>query len=80
MNPKKPPTASVRIREETYARIAADGVTNGRKGVDVVEAMASLWFELTPAERAMRLGVRQPKPEQAVDAGGRSVGAYLASS
>lgn len=80
MNPKKPPTASIRIREETYARIAADGVTNGKKGVDVVEAMAVLWFELTPAERAMRLGARQPKPEQAVDAEGRSVGAYLASS
>ena len=55
-------------------------MTNGKKGVDVVEAMAVLWFELTPAERAMRLGARQPKPEQAVDAAGRSVGAYLASS
>ena len=80
MNPKKPPTASVRIREETYAKIAMDGVTNGKKGVDVVEAMAVLWFELTPAERAIRLGARPPKAEQAFDASGRAVGAYLASS
>lgn len=80
MNPKKPPTASVRIREETYARIAADGVANGRKGVDVVEAMASLWFELTAAERAMRLGARTAMPGQEVDAGGRTVGSYLSSS
>jgi hypothetical protein len=79
MNPKKPPTASVRIREETYARIAADGVNNGRKGVDVVEAMATLWFELPPAERAIRLGIVPPKPAQVFDAGGRAMGAYLSS-
>ena len=80
MNPKKPPTASVRIREETYAKIAVDGVANGKKGVDVVEAMAALWFELTPAERSIRLGARPPKAEQAFDAAGRAVGAYLSSS
>lgn len=80
MNPKKPVTASVRIREETYARLAADGVVNGVKSIDVVEAMALLWFELTPTERAMRLGSRPKVEAQTEDAGGRKVGAYLASS
>jgi len=80
MNPKKPITASVRIREETYARIASDGVLNGVKSIDVVEAMATLWFELTPTERAMRLGSRPRVEAQSEDAGGRKVGAYLASS
>lgn len=79
MNPKKPPTASVRIREETYARIAADGVVNGKKGVDVVEAMAALWFELPAVERAIRLGARPPEPKAAYDAGGRKMGEYLSS-
>lgn len=80
MNPKKPVTASVRIREETYARLAADGVANGVKSIDVVEAMATLWFELMPTERAMRLGGRPKLESQTTDAGGRQVGAYLSSS
>jgi hypothetical protein len=80
MNPKKPVTASVRIREETYARLAADGVLNGVKSIDVVEAMAALWFELTPTERAMRLGSRPKVPSQTEDSNGLKVGAYLASS
>jgi len=80
MNPKKPNTASVRIREETYAKIAVDGVSNGVKSIDVVEAMATLWFELTATERAMRLGTRQPIESQETDARGRKVGSYLASS
>jgi hypothetical protein len=80
MNPKKPMTASVRIREETYARIAMDGVANNVKSIDVVEAMALLWFELTPTERAIRLGTRPRIESQKVDAGGRVMGAYLASS
>lgn len=80
MNPKKPVTASVRIREETYARLAADGVLNGVKSIDVVEAMATLWFELTPTERAMRLGSRPKLESQTTDASGRMVGAYLSSS
>jgi len=80
MNPKKPTTASVRIREETYAKIALDGVNNGVKSIDVVEAMATLWFELTPTERAIRLGIRPKIDTQSVDAAGRTMGAYLASS
>lgn len=80
MNPKKPTTASVRIREDTYARIASDGIQNGCKSIDVVEAMASLWFELTPTERAIRLGARPAIESQAVDLAGRKMGAYLASS
>lgn len=77
MNPKKPQTVSVRIREDTYARLAADGVTNGVKGVDVVEAMALLWFELTPTERAMRLGNRPKIESQKTNALGQEMGDYL---
>ena len=79
MNPQKPLTASVRIREETYAKIAVDGVKNNVKGVDVVEAMATLWFELTPVERAMRLGTRPPVTSQEFDAAGNKMGAYLSA-
>jgi hypothetical protein len=79
MNPKKPLTASVRIREETYAKIAVDGVKNNVKGVDVVEAMATLWFELTPTERAMRLGARPAIAAQEFDANGNKMGAYLSA-
>ena len=79
MNPKKPLTASVRIREETYAKIAVDGVKNDVKGVDVVEAMATLWFELTPTERAMRLGTRPAIAAQEFDANGNKMGAYLSA-
>lgn len=79
MNPKKPLTASVRIREDTYAKIAVDGVKNNVKSVDVVEAMATLWFELQPIERAMRLGTRPPVTSQEFDASGNKMGAYLSA-
>lgn len=79
MNPKKPTTASVRIREETYAKIALDGVNNGVKSIDVVEAMATLWFELTPTERAMRLGNRPVIESQTSDSSGQKMGAYLST-
>lgn len=80
MNHKKPNTVSIRIREDTYAQIAADGVRNGVKSVDVVEAMAAMWMEMTPAERAIRLGARPTVAGQTTDASGRAMGAYLASS
>jgi hypothetical protein len=79
MNPKKPLTASVRIREDTYAKIAVDGVKNNVKSVDVVEAMATLWFELQPVERAMRLGARPPVTSQEFDAAGNKMGTYLSA-
>jgi hypothetical protein len=80
MNPKKPLTVSIRIREDTYAKIAMDGVKNGVKGVDVVEAMAALWFELTQAERSMRLGNKPVVESQTVDASGQKMGRYLSTS
>ena len=79
MNPKKPMTVSIRIREDTYAKIAMDGVKNNVKGVDVVEAMATLWFELTPTERALRLGNRPVIETQTTDAQGNKMGAYLST-
>jgi hypothetical protein len=79
MNPKKPITVSIRIREDTYAKIAMDGVKNNVKSVDVVEAMATLWFELTPTERAMRLGNRPVIESQTSDSGGQKMGSYLST-
>lgn len=80
MNPKKPQTVSVRIREETYNKIATDSIINNTKSVEVVEAMASLWFELTPAERSIRLGGKPKIASQSIDANGLTMGSYLASS
>ena len=80
MNHKKPNTASVRIREDTYARIACDGVKHNVKSIDVVEAMATLWFELGETEKAMRLGARPPIAAQEFDANGNKMGAYLSAS
>lgn len=80
MNPKKPNTASVRMREDTYAKIAANGVKFGVKGIDVIEAMAMLWFEQPEIDQAVRLGARtMPQHVEQLDAYGRRMGKAASS-
>lgn len=50
-NHKKPPTESVRIRVETLGKIQLDAARFNVPAVEVIEAMARLWFSKVDPER-----------------------------